>query len=175
MSSQPLSPSSQQAAQELSTAQLTPVTLAQGQTLQTSTNQTQGAAQHAYLPSNWNYRSYRKYLYQKLFIYLSYYINLYIYTENIMAALWFPPFAPISIWDPDDGYSSCSVCDSRGQHPCHCFRQQQSGQNGESDVPWKNYLASTYSFCFYIVFLFLIHCRHTMSSQRDRRSWMVSR
>uniref|UniRef100_A0A8C2CGU2 PR domain zinc finger protein 10 n=1 Tax=Cyprinus carpio TaxID=7962 RepID=A0A8C2CGU2_CYPCA len=55
---QPLSPSSQQAAQELSTAQLTPVTLAQGQTLQTSTNQTQGAAQHAYLPSTWNYRSY---------------------------------------------------------------------------------------------------------------------
>ncbi|XP_051579757.1 PR domain zinc finger protein 10 isoform X3 [Myxocyprinus asiaticus] len=55
---QPLSPSSQQAAQELSTNQLTPVTLAQGQTLQTSTNQTQGAAQHAYLPSNWNYRSY---------------------------------------------------------------------------------------------------------------------
>uniref|UniRef100_A0A673MXQ5 PR domain zinc finger protein 10 n=1 Tax=Sinocyclocheilus rhinocerous TaxID=307959 RepID=A0A673MXQ5_9TELE len=58
VSAQPLSPSSQQAAQELSTAQLTPVTLAQGQTLQTSTNQTQGAAQHAYLPSNWNYRSY---------------------------------------------------------------------------------------------------------------------
>lgn len=52
---QPLSPSSQQAAQELSTTQLTPVTLSQGQT---STNQTQGAAQHAYLPSNWNYRSY---------------------------------------------------------------------------------------------------------------------
>uniref|UniRef100_A0A671K5U4 PR domain zinc finger protein 10 n=1 Tax=Sinocyclocheilus anshuiensis TaxID=1608454 RepID=A0A671K5U4_9TELE len=58
VSAQPLSPSSQQAAQGLSTAQLTPVTLAQGQTLQTSTNQTQGAAQHAYLPSNWNYRSY---------------------------------------------------------------------------------------------------------------------
>uniref|UniRef100_A0A8C1E8L0 PR domain zinc finger protein 10 n=2 Tax=Cyprinus carpio TaxID=7962 RepID=A0A8C1E8L0_CYPCA len=58
VSAQPLSPSSQQAAQELSTAQLTPVTLAQGQTLQTSTNQTQGAAQHAYLPSTWNYRSY---------------------------------------------------------------------------------------------------------------------
>ncbi|XP_056622527.1 PR domain zinc finger protein 10 [Triplophysa dalaica] len=55
---QPLSPSSQQAAQELSTTQLTPVTLAQGQTLQTSTNQTQVASQHAYLPSNWNYRSY---------------------------------------------------------------------------------------------------------------------
>uniref|UniRef100_A0A8C1X516 PR domain zinc finger protein 10 n=1 Tax=Cyprinus carpio TaxID=7962 RepID=A0A8C1X516_CYPCA len=58
VSAQPLSPSSQQAAQELSNAQLTPVTLAQGQTLQTSTSQTQGAAQHAYLPSNWNYRSY---------------------------------------------------------------------------------------------------------------------
>ncbi|XP_073706394.1 PR domain zinc finger protein 10 [Garra rufa] len=58
VSAQPLSPSSQQAAQELSSAQLTPVTLAQGQTLQTSTNQTQGAAQHAYLPSNWNYRGY---------------------------------------------------------------------------------------------------------------------
>nr|A2BID7.2 RecName: Full=PR domain zinc finger protein 10; AltName: Full=PR domain-containing protein 10 [Danio rerio] len=57
VSGQPLSPSSQQAAQELSTAQLTPVTLAQ-QTLQTSSNQTQGATQHAYLPSNWNYRSY---------------------------------------------------------------------------------------------------------------------
>ncbi|KAA0714700.1 Zinc finger protein 10 [Triplophysa tibetana] len=54
---QPLSPSSQQA-QELSTTQLTPVTLAQGQTLQTSTNQTQVASQHAYLPSNWNYRNY---------------------------------------------------------------------------------------------------------------------
>ncbi|XP_043121020.1 PR domain zinc finger protein 10 isoform X1 [Puntigrus tetrazona] len=58
VSAQPLSPSSQQAAQELSTTQLTPVTLAQGQTLQASANQTQGAAQHAYLPSNWNYRSY---------------------------------------------------------------------------------------------------------------------
>ncbi|XP_016375879.1 PR domain zinc finger protein 10-like isoform X1 [Sinocyclocheilus rhinocerous] len=58
VSAQPLSPSSQQAAQELSSAQLTPVTLAQGQPLQTSTSQTQGAAQHAYLPSNWNYRSY---------------------------------------------------------------------------------------------------------------------
>uniref|UniRef100_A0AAR2IUU1 PR domain zinc finger protein 10 n=1 Tax=Pygocentrus nattereri TaxID=42514 RepID=A0AAR2IUU1_PYGNA len=55
---QPLSPSSQQTAQELSPAQLTPVTLAQSQTLQTSTNQTQGTVQHAYLPSNWNYRSY---------------------------------------------------------------------------------------------------------------------
>uniref|UniRef100_A0A671KTP3 PR domain zinc finger protein 10 n=1 Tax=Sinocyclocheilus anshuiensis TaxID=1608454 RepID=A0A671KTP3_9TELE len=58
VSAQPLSPSSQQAAQELSSAQLTPVTLTQGQPLQTSTSQTQGAAQHAYLPSNWNYRSY---------------------------------------------------------------------------------------------------------------------
>uniref|UniRef100_A0A673L268 PR domain zinc finger protein 10 n=1 Tax=Sinocyclocheilus rhinocerous TaxID=307959 RepID=A0A673L268_9TELE len=46
VSAQPLSPSSQQAAQELSSP------------LQTSTSQTQGAAQHAYLPSNWNYRSY---------------------------------------------------------------------------------------------------------------------
>ncbi|XP_051512220.1 PR domain zinc finger protein 10 isoform X3 [Myxocyprinus asiaticus] len=55
---QPLSPSSQQAAQELNTTQFTPVTLAQGQTLQSSANQTQGTAQHAYLPSNWNYRSY---------------------------------------------------------------------------------------------------------------------
>ncbi|XP_051953439.1 PR domain zinc finger protein 10-like [Xyrauchen texanus] len=55
---QPLSPSSQQAAQELDTNQFTPVTLAQGQTLQSSTNQTQGNAHHAYLPSNWNYRSY---------------------------------------------------------------------------------------------------------------------
>lgn len=55
---QPLSPSSQQTAQELSSTQLTPVTMAQGQTLQTSTNQTPGSTQHAYLPSNWNYRSY---------------------------------------------------------------------------------------------------------------------
>uniref|UniRef100_A0A8C9TLQ1 PR domain zinc finger protein 10 n=1 Tax=Scleropages formosus TaxID=113540 RepID=A0A8C9TLQ1_SCLFO len=55
---QPLSPSSQQAAQELSPAQLTPVTLAQGQALQTPSSQ-QGAVQHAYLPGNWNYRSYR--------------------------------------------------------------------------------------------------------------------
>ncbi|KPP68358.1 PR domain zinc finger protein 10-like [Scleropages formosus] len=54
---QPLSPSSQQAAQELSPAQLTPVTLAQGQALQTPSSQ-QGAVQHAYLPGNWNYRSY---------------------------------------------------------------------------------------------------------------------
>uniref|UniRef100_A0AAR2KL15 PR domain zinc finger protein 10 n=1 Tax=Pygocentrus nattereri TaxID=42514 RepID=A0AAR2KL15_PYGNA len=63
---QPLSPSSQQTAQELSPAQLTPVTLAQSQTLQTSTNQTQGTVQHAYLPSNWNYRSYREYIYYAL-------------------------------------------------------------------------------------------------------------
>ncbi|XP_030620653.1 PR domain zinc finger protein 10 isoform X1 [Chanos chanos] len=58
VSGQPLSPSSQQTAQELSPAQLTPVTLAQGHTLQTSTSQTQGTVQHAYLPGNWNYRSY---------------------------------------------------------------------------------------------------------------------
>uniref|UniRef100_A0A8B9K2I6 PR domain zinc finger protein 10 n=1 Tax=Astyanax mexicanus TaxID=7994 RepID=A0A8B9K2I6_ASTMX len=58
VTSQPLSPSSQQTAQDLSPAQLTPVTLAQSQSLQTSTNQTQGTVQHAYLPSNWNYRSY---------------------------------------------------------------------------------------------------------------------
>ncbi|XP_026988412.1 PR domain zinc finger protein 10 isoform X1 [Tachysurus fulvidraco] len=44
---QPLSPSSQQTAQELNPGRL-----------QTSTGQTQGTVQHAYLPSNWNYRSY---------------------------------------------------------------------------------------------------------------------
>ncbi|XP_063061332.1 PR domain zinc finger protein 10 [Engraulis encrasicolus] len=55
---QPLSPSSQQTAQELSPTQLTPVTLAQSHALQTSTNQVQGTVQHTYLPSNWNYRSY---------------------------------------------------------------------------------------------------------------------
>ncbi|XP_062860599.1 PR domain zinc finger protein 10 isoform X1 [Trichomycterus rosablanca] len=44
---QSLSPSSQQAPQELSPGRL-----------QASTNQTQGTLQHAYLPSNWNYRSY---------------------------------------------------------------------------------------------------------------------
>uniref|UniRef100_A0A4W4GPH3 PR domain zinc finger protein 10 n=1 Tax=Electrophorus electricus TaxID=8005 RepID=A0A4W4GPH3_ELEEL len=43
---QPLSPSSQQTSQELSPAQLTPVTLAQSQTLQSSTNQAQGTVQH---------------------------------------------------------------------------------------------------------------------------------
>lgn len=68
-------------------------------------------------------------------------------------ALCFPPFAPISIWDPDDGSSSYSVCDSRGQHPRHRCRQQQSGQNGESDVCWKNYLASTFRRCPAIVFV----------------------
>uniref|UniRef100_W5LYA7 PR domain zinc finger protein 10 n=1 Tax=Lepisosteus oculatus TaxID=7918 RepID=W5LYA7_LEPOC len=58
---QPLSPSSQQATQELSPSQLqtvTPVTLAQSHTLQTPSSQQQGAVQHAYLPSNWNYRGY---------------------------------------------------------------------------------------------------------------------
>lgn len=55
---QPLSPSSQQASQELSPAQLTPVTLAQSHTLQTPSNQQQGAVQHAYIPGNWNYRGY---------------------------------------------------------------------------------------------------------------------
>ncbi|KAI5620317.1 PR domain zinc finger protein 10 isoform X1 [Silurus asotus] len=44
---QPLSPSSQQAAQDLNSGRL-----------QTSTGQTQGTVQHAYLPSNWNYRNY---------------------------------------------------------------------------------------------------------------------
>lgn len=58
---QPLSPSSQQAAQELSPAQLTPVTLAQSHALQTSSSQQQGAVQHAYLPGNWNYRGYCEY------------------------------------------------------------------------------------------------------------------
>ncbi|XP_034150049.1 PR domain zinc finger protein 10 [Esox lucius] len=52
---QPLSPSSQ-ATQELSPAQLTPVTLAQSQALQTSNQQ--GSVQHAYIPGNWNYRGY---------------------------------------------------------------------------------------------------------------------
>uniref|UniRef100_A0A4W6CJ00 PR domain zinc finger protein 10 n=1 Tax=Lates calcarifer TaxID=8187 RepID=A0A4W6CJ00_LATCA len=41
---QPLSPTSQQASQELSPAQLTP--------------QQQGTVQHAYIPGNWNYRGY---------------------------------------------------------------------------------------------------------------------
>uniref|UniRef100_A0A8C7IEL4 PR domain zinc finger protein 10 n=1 Tax=Oncorhynchus kisutch TaxID=8019 RepID=A0A8C7IEL4_ONCKI len=56
---QPLSPSSQ-VTQELSPAQLTPVTLAQSHALQTSSNQ-QGSVQHAYIPGNWNYRGYREY------------------------------------------------------------------------------------------------------------------
>uniref|UniRef100_A0A8C5BFQ3 PR domain zinc finger protein 10 n=1 Tax=Gadus morhua TaxID=8049 RepID=A0A8C5BFQ3_GADMO len=47
---QPLSPaSSQQTGQEMSPSQLTPITL------------TQSAVQHAYIPSNWNYRGYREY------------------------------------------------------------------------------------------------------------------
>uniref|UniRef100_A0A665VZL8 PR domain zinc finger protein 10 n=1 Tax=Echeneis naucrates TaxID=173247 RepID=A0A665VZL8_ECHNA len=58
---QPLSPSSQQNSQELSPAQLTPVTLAQSHSLQTnSTQQQQGTVQHAYIPGNWNYRGYRE-------------------------------------------------------------------------------------------------------------------
>uniref|UniRef100_M3ZZW6 PR domain zinc finger protein 10 n=1 Tax=Xiphophorus maculatus TaxID=8083 RepID=M3ZZW6_XIPMA len=56
--SQPLSPASQQPNQELSPAQLTPVTLAQGHAMQTGTSQQQGAVQHAYIPGNWNYRGY---------------------------------------------------------------------------------------------------------------------
>ncbi|XP_014886893.1 PR domain zinc finger protein 10 isoform X2 [Poecilia latipinna] len=56
--SQPLSPASQQPNQELSPAPLTPVTLAQGHALQTTTSQQQGAVQHAYIPGNWNYRGY---------------------------------------------------------------------------------------------------------------------
>uniref|UniRef100_A0A3Q3J7W3 PR domain zinc finger protein 10 n=1 Tax=Monopterus albus TaxID=43700 RepID=A0A3Q3J7W3_MONAL len=55
---QPLSPTSQQAGQDLSPAQLTPVTLAQSHTLQTSSTQQQGTVQHAYIPGNWNYRGY---------------------------------------------------------------------------------------------------------------------
>ncbi|KAM4627169.1 PR domain zinc finger protein 10 [Polymixia lowei] len=55
---QPLSPSSQQATQELSPAQLTPVTLTQSHTLQTPATQQQGTVQHAYIPGNWNYRGY---------------------------------------------------------------------------------------------------------------------
>lgn len=58
---QPLSPSSQQTNQELSPAQLTPVTLPQSQNVQTSSTQQQqqqGTVQHAYLPGNWNYRGY---------------------------------------------------------------------------------------------------------------------
>ncbi|KAF1394401.1 hypothetical protein PFLUV_G00026830 [Perca fluviatilis] len=58
---QPLSPSSQQPSQELSPTQLTPVTLAQNHSLQSSSTQQQqqqGAVQHAYIPGNWNYRGY---------------------------------------------------------------------------------------------------------------------
>ncbi|XP_054650728.1 PR domain zinc finger protein 10 [Dunckerocampus dactyliophorus] len=66
VNAQPLSPNSQQTNQELSPAQLTPVTLAQNHSLQSSSNsssttqqqQQQGAVQHAYIPGNWNYRSY---------------------------------------------------------------------------------------------------------------------
>uniref|UniRef100_A0AAQ4QPU4 PR domain zinc finger protein 10 n=1 Tax=Gasterosteus aculeatus aculeatus TaxID=481459 RepID=A0AAQ4QPU4_GASAC len=60
VSGQPLSPTSQQPSQELSPTQLTPVTLAQSHTLQTTSTQQQqqGAVQHAYIPGNWNYRGY---------------------------------------------------------------------------------------------------------------------
>lgn len=57
---QPLSPTSQQPSQELSPAQLTPVTLAQSHTLQAGSSQQQGTVQHAYIPGNWNYRGYCK-------------------------------------------------------------------------------------------------------------------
>uniref|UniRef100_A0A1A8GA42 PR domain zinc finger protein 10 n=1 Tax=Nothobranchius korthausae TaxID=1143690 RepID=A0A1A8GA42_9TELE len=56
--SQPLSPASQQSSQDLSPAQLTPVTLAQSHSLQASSGQQPGAVQHAYIPGNWNYRGY---------------------------------------------------------------------------------------------------------------------
>ncbi|XP_061538343.1 PR domain zinc finger protein 10 isoform X3 [Phycodurus eques] len=61
---QPLSPNSQQTNQELSSAQLTPVTLGQNHSLQgggppqQQQQQQQGAVQHAYIPGNWNYRGY---------------------------------------------------------------------------------------------------------------------
>lgn len=61
---QPLSPTSQQTSQELSPAQLTPVTLAQNHTLQAGATQQQqqqqqqGTVQHTYIPGNWNYRGY---------------------------------------------------------------------------------------------------------------------
>ncbi|KAG7483868.1 hypothetical protein MATL_G00042970 [Megalops atlanticus] len=58
VSDQPLSPSSQQVTQELSSTQLTPVTLTQGGTLQTTASQQQGTVQQTYLTENWNYRSY---------------------------------------------------------------------------------------------------------------------
>ncbi|XP_056467618.1 PR domain zinc finger protein 10 [Gadus chalcogrammus] len=55
---QPLSPaSSQQTGQEMSPSQLTPITLTQSHALQSPAAQ-QGAVQHAYIPSNWNYRGY---------------------------------------------------------------------------------------------------------------------
>uniref|UniRef100_A0A8C5BVR3 PR domain zinc finger protein 10 n=1 Tax=Gadus morhua TaxID=8049 RepID=A0A8C5BVR3_GADMO len=58
---QPLSPaSSQQTGQEMSPSQLTPITLTQSHALQSPAAQ-QGAVQHAYIPSNWNYRGYREY------------------------------------------------------------------------------------------------------------------
>uniref|UniRef100_H3DFU1 PR domain zinc finger protein 10 n=1 Tax=Tetraodon nigroviridis TaxID=99883 RepID=H3DFU1_TETNG len=57
-SGQDLSPTSQQPNQELSPSQLTPVTLAQSHSLQTSSTQQQGTVQHAYIPGNWNYRGY---------------------------------------------------------------------------------------------------------------------
>uniref|UniRef100_A0A3Q3AXG3 PR domain zinc finger protein 10 n=1 Tax=Kryptolebias marmoratus TaxID=37003 RepID=A0A3Q3AXG3_KRYMA len=56
--SEPLSPASQQPSQDLSPAQLTPVTLAQSHSLQASSGQQPGAVQHAYIPGNWNYRGY---------------------------------------------------------------------------------------------------------------------
>ena len=61
---QPLSPASsqQQTGQEMSPGQLTPVTLTQSHALQSPAAQQQGnAVQHAYIPSNWNYRGYRAY------------------------------------------------------------------------------------------------------------------
>ncbi|CAL8363642.1 unnamed protein product [Merluccius merluccius] len=58
---QPLSPASsqQQTGQEMSPGQLTPVTLTQSHALQSPATQQQGnTVQHAYIPSNWNYRGY---------------------------------------------------------------------------------------------------------------------
>lgn len=114
-------------AQELSPAQLTPVTLAQSHTLQTSSTQQQGAVQHAYIPGNWNYRGYRESLHGSpgWVDVASVIIETLTVSLSTLPLLYLP-----SLRDTDDGTPTYSVCDRRGQHSCLCS-EQWTGEDGE--------------------------------------------
>uniref|UniRef100_A0A8D3D115 PR domain zinc finger protein 10 n=1 Tax=Scophthalmus maximus TaxID=52904 RepID=A0A8D3D115_SCOMX len=107
---QPLSPASQQASQELSPTQLTPVTLAQSHTLQSSsTQQQQGTVQHAYIPGNWNYRGYCESPHVIIHTHIHTYTSYFVASEIQMMALPHAQYVIAETSTPVSGVNSNQV------------------------------------------------------------------